>query len=90
MRRGNFRSLSCSARRRPPPQFAADTPATTPADLAEVFALGFGPANLLQNTYRLSYLQDAQANPDGGWPAVTTGVAAATPGHAVAAGAQDK
>ena len=65
----------------PAPQFAADTPATTPADLAEVFALGFGPANLLKNTYRLSYLQDAQANPDGGWPAATTGVAAATPGH---------
>ena len=43
----------------PAPQFAADTPATTPADLAEVFALGFGPANLLKNTYRLSYLQDA-------------------------------
>lgn len=47
-----------------------------------MFALGFGPANLLKNTYRLSYLQDAQANPDGGWPAATTGVAAATPGHA--------
>ncbi len=66
----------------PAPEFAADTPATTPADLAEVFALGFGPANLLKNTYRLSYLQDAQANPDGGWPAATTGVAAATPGLA--------
>jgi len=28
----------------------------------------------------LSYLQDAQANPDGGFPTITTGVAAATPG----------
>ena len=66
----------------PAPEFTADTPATTPADLAEVFALGFGTGNLLTNSYRLSYLQDAQANPDGGWPAATTGVAAATPGLA--------
>ena len=64
----------------PAPEFASITPPTTPANLAEVFALGFGAGNLLQNTYRLSYLQDAQANPDGGFPAVTTGVAAAAPG----------
>jgi len=63
----------------PAPAFAADTPPTTPANLAEVFALGFGAGNLIQNSYRLSYLEDAQANPDGGWPAVTTGVAAAKP-----------
>src|SRR3984893_17246909 len=61
----------------PDPAFADDTPPTTPANLAEVFALGFGSGNLLQNSYRLSYLQDAQANPDGGWPTPTTGVAAA-------------
>ena len=64
----------------PDPAFADDTPPTTPANLAEVFALGFGAGNLLQNTYRLSYLQDAQAHPDGGFPAVTTGVAAPSPG----------
>jgi alpha/beta superfamily hydrolase len=64
----------------PDPAFAADTPPTTPANLAEVFALGFGAGNLLQNSYRLSYLQDAQANPDGGWPTATTGIAAAAPG----------
>ena len=64
----------------PSPAFAADTPPATPADLAEVFALGFGAGNLLLNSYRLSYLEDAQANPDGGWPVVTTGIAAATPG----------
>ncbi len=63
----------------PAPQFAAITPPTTPANLAEVFALGFGAGNLLQNTYRLSYLEDAQANPDGGFPTLTTGVAAAAP-----------
>jgi hypothetical protein len=60
--------------------FADITPPQTPASLAEVFALGFGAGNLLQNSYRLSYLQDAQSNPDGGFPAITTGVAAATPG----------
>jgi hypothetical protein len=64
----------------PAANFAVDTPPTAPADLAEVFALGFGSGNLLQNSYRLSYLQDAQSNPDGGWPSITTGVAAATPG----------
>jgi hypothetical protein len=64
----------------PAPAFAADTPPTTPANLAEVFALGFGTGYLLQNSYRLSYLQDAQANPDGGWPVPTTGIPAATPG----------
>src|SRR5277367_4963508 len=63
----------------PAPAFADITPPQTPANLAEVFALGFGPGNLLQNSYRLSYLQDAQANPDGGFPTITTGVAAAAP-----------
>jgi hypothetical protein len=47
------------------------TPATTPAKLAPVFALGFGPNNLVTNAYRLNYLADAQAHPDGGFPTVT-------------------
>jgi alpha/beta superfamily hydrolase len=64
----------------PAPGFAADTPPTAPANLAAVFARGFGAGNLIRNSYRLSYLQDAQANPDGGWPSFTTGVAAANPG----------
>jgi hypothetical protein len=62
----------------PAPQFAPLTPATSPANLAEVFALGFGPDNLILNSYRLQYLLDAQANPDGGWPNVTTGVPSTT------------
>jgi len=64
----------------PTPAFADITPPQTPASLAQVFALGFGAGNLLQNSYRLSYLQDAQSNPDGGFPTITTGVAAAAPG----------
>lgn len=64
----------------PAPQFADITPPTSPSNLAPVFALGFGSGNLIQNSYRLSYLLDAQAHPDGGFPAVTTGVPAGSSG----------
>jgi hypothetical protein len=64
-----------------PPDLAyADiTPATEPARLAPIFARGFGTAHLIRNSYRLSYLQDAQATPDGGWPTTTSGIPAAAP-----------
>src|SRR6185437_8971659 len=65
----------------PAPQYAAMTPATTPANLAPAFALGFGPDPLVINAYRLSYLQDAQANPDGGFPTTTTDVPPANAGN---------
>jgi hypothetical protein len=64
----------------PDPTFADVTPAMTPADLAPVFAAGFGTDQLVRNSYRLTYLRDAQAHPDGGWPATTTGITAASPG----------
>lgn len=64
----------------PDPAFADITPATTPANLAPIFAAGFGTDPLVTNSFRLSYLLDAQANPDGGWPTTSTGVAAAAPG----------
>ncbi len=64
----------------PDPAFADLTPATTPANLAPIFAVGFGTDHLVTNTFRLGYLLDAQANPDGGWPTTTTGLAAAAPG----------
>ena len=60
--------------------FVDVTPATTPANLAPVFAVGFGTDNLVTNGFRLSYVLDARTNPDGGWPTTTTGIAAATPG----------
>jgi len=64
----------------PPDLALADiTPPTTPSNLAAVFAVGFGAGNLIQNSFRLGYVQDAQANPDGGWPMLSTGVAAAMP-----------
>jgi hypothetical protein len=71
-----FALFSSSA---PAPEFTSFTPPTSPANLAEVFALGFGAGNLLQNSYRLSYLQDAQAHPDGGFPTLTTGLPASAP-----------
>ena len=67
----------------PAPAFAADTPSTTPANLAPVFAQGFGADNLILNSYRLAYLQDAQMNPDGGFPTTTSGLPAATPAQAL-------
>lgn len=63
----------------PAPEFAAYTPASEPASLASVFALGFGSSNLILNSYRLTYLQDAQLRPDGGFPLVTDGLPAADP-----------
>ena len=63
----------------PAAEYADITPATAPANLAPIFAQGFGEEHLVSNAYRLAYLQDAAANPDGGWPTITTGVPAATP-----------
>jgi hypothetical protein len=63
----------------PAPSLAAITPPVTPADLAPIFARGFGAGNLITNSYRLSYIQDAQAQPDGGWPTTTTGLPAPAP-----------
>ena len=67
----------------PAPQYASITPSTMPANLAPVFALGFGPSYLVNNTYRLAYLQDEAANPDGGFPDTTTGLPAAAPASAL-------
>jgi hypothetical protein len=63
----------------PSAAYAAETPALTPANLATVFAAGFGPAFLVTNGYRLSYLQDAAASPDGGFPSVTNGLPPPSP-----------
>ncbi|MHA7601998.1 alpha/beta hydrolase family protein [Alicycliphilus sp. T452] len=65
----------------PAPAFAGITPPTQPPELAPLFALGFGSNNLVKNSARLAYLQDAMANPDGAVPALTTGGQAATPQH---------
>ena len=67
----------------PDPSFAQFTPATMPADFAPVFAAGFGAENLIRNSFRLAYLQDAQLHPDGGFPTVTDGRPAANPANAL-------
>jgi dienelactone hydrolase len=58
----------------PHPSYATMTPATSPADLAPVFAAGFGADHLLTNDFRLAYLQDADNNPDGGFPDLSDGL----------------
>lgn len=65
----------------PDPSYAAYTPATTPSDLAFVFARGFGTEALITNTFRASFLQDSLAHPDGGFPTVTDGLPAAAPAN---------
>lgn len=65
----------------PSAEFAAMTPATTPANLAPIFAAGFGTSNLITNSFRLAYLQDTQTHPDGGFPAVTTGLPPDSPAN---------
>ena len=67
----------------PAPQYSNLTPATSPAQLAPAFALGVGPDFLITNSYRLSYLQDAFAAPDGGFPTPTNGLPAANPQNAL-------
>ncbi|HUN93878.1 MAG TPA: alpha/beta hydrolase [Burkholderiaceae bacterium] len=67
----------------PAAAFASITPPTTPAAEAALFALGFGTNNLVTNNYRLAYLADAQANPDGAVPTVTSGAPATSPGNAL-------
>jgi hypothetical protein len=65
----------------PDAAYAAMTPATSPTGLAPVFAIGFGTDALLTNAFRLAYLQDAAANPDGAFPARTSGAPPIAPVH---------
>lgn len=65
----------------PDPAFAAYTPATTPANLASVFATGFGADALLTNGFRLSFLLDARDHPDGGFPVIVDGLPSAAPAN---------
>lgn len=60
----------------PAPDLAAITPADAP---------GFGADNLVNNTYRLAYIRDALANPDGGYPNTTSGLPPAVSTNALRA-----
>lgn len=56
----------------PAPEFADLTPPTTPSEWAPLWAKGFAATGfLIRNDYRLRYLQDMQAHPDGFWPDTT-------------------
>jgi len=63
----------------PDPSLAVYTPATQPALFAGVFAAGFGTDFLVINAFRGAYISDSLAQPDGGFPAVTDGLPAASP-----------
>jgi hypothetical protein len=63
----------------PTPAYAIYTPAVLPANLAGIFAAGFGTDYLVSNTFRGAYLDDALAAPDGGFPTFTDGLPAASP-----------
>ena len=63
----------------PSAAYAAMTPAKSPANLAPVFADGFGTTFLVTNAYRLNYLTDEAAQPDGGFPNYTTGMPPTAP-----------
>jgi len=59
---------------------ALDAALAVPAN--PVFALGFGPNNLITNDYRVSYAADAVMNPDGAVPKPQAGVPlAVAPAH---------
>jgi Prolyl oligopeptidase family len=63
----------------PSPDYAVYTPATSPANLASIFAAGFGTDYLITNDYRAAYLSDALMRPDGGFPVLTDGLPPANP-----------
>ena len=65
----------------PVPSFAAITPPTGTGATDALFALGFGSANLIKNSVRLSYLTDAMANADGVVPTFTNAMPASNPQH---------
>ena len=74
----------------PDAAYAAMTPATLPANLAPVFALGFGTDHLLTNAFRLAYLQDC-GQPTGWWLPDTLGwPAARRTGPPAPPGAEDQ
>jgi hypothetical protein len=62
--------------------FNSNTPVTGNAGLDAalavpanpLFALGFGPTDLVNNSFRLAYVLDAVASPDGAVPVLTVGV----------------
>ncbi|HXA46935.1 MAG TPA: alpha/beta hydrolase [Burkholderiaceae bacterium] len=57
----------------PSPAYANITPAVTGTSFDQLYTFGFGDPSLVNNTYRLAFLQDIQANPDNLNPATNLG-----------------
>ena len=76
---GKLPQLALFSNTPPAPAFASITPPTGTGATDALFAMGFGPSNLIKNSARLSYLMDAMSSPDGVVPAFTTGAPAANP-----------
>ena len=70
----------------PSPNYAVYTPATSPANLASIFAAGFGTDYLIDNNFRAAYLSDALMYPDGGFPLLTDDLPPANPTSTVRIG----
>lgn len=62
----------------PTPAFASLTPAVTGTSADALFAFSFGDPSLITNAYRLAYLQDIQAHPDGLNPTTLLGMPTTT------------
>ncbi len=75
---GKLPQLALFSNTAPAPAFAGMTPPTGTGATDALFAMGFGPGNLIKNSARLSYLQDAMAYPDGVFPSFTNGKPSAT------------
>ncbi len=75
---GKLPQLALFSNTPPAPAFASITPPTGTGATDALFAMGFGPNNLIKNSARAAYLADAMANPDGVVPAFTTGAPSAT------------
>jgi predicted esterase len=75
---GKLPQLALFSNTPPAPAFAAITPPTGTGATDALFAMGFGPNNLIKNSARAAYLADAMANPDGVVPAFTNGAPSAT------------
>jgi dienelactone hydrolase len=64
----------------PGPAYADVTPPTSPEKFAPLYARGFAAEGfLIRNDYRLQYLQDMEAHPDGFWPDTTDAKPPANP-----------
>jgi hypothetical protein len=72
--------LALSSATPPTPAYANVTPAVTGTSFDQLYAFGFGDPSLLNNTARLTVLQDIQANPDHLNPATNLGGPTTTAG----------